>query len=59
MNNHKDVSAFYVGAAIFFDLESDEVDEILRKHNLDADYDELQLCASIVKKEIGKVTNEQ
>lgn len=51
MNNQKDVSAFYVGAEIFFDLESEEVDEILKKHGLDADIDDLQKCVTAIKKE--------
>ncbi len=49
MNNAKDIAIFYAGAVMFFDIEAEEVDELLAKHNLNADEDDLQICAAVVK----------
>jgi len=38
------IATFYLGAALIFDLDSDEVDHILAEHGLSVEHDTLLEC---------------
>jgi hypothetical protein len=52
MMNDKDKAAFYIGAAIARDLESDEVDTILMSEGLDASIHDAKTCKNAIDKNI-------
>lgn len=47
--DQKTRDAFYIGAATFMNLESDEVDAILKKAGLDATKDSIRACRQAVQ----------
>lgn len=50
---NKDKVAFYVGAALYKDLESDEVDRILQAAGLHPDVHSVAQCREAINKHLG------
>ena len=57
--NTKALALFYTGAAMLFNLDSDEVDQILADAGLDAATDPLPLCREAIRAHVGPETWER
>jgi hypothetical protein len=47
--NQKDQEAFYTGAAIYLNLDSIEVDELLATRGLSTEFDSVKKCTAVIK----------